>query len=736
MARRRSKLSVRQKLAAARKRNSLGQFLSTEKPASTATLEPVMNVASAATPPVSNAGESDQPQTQQTEIGLLESIGLRRKELGFETSDLDNYVVGMEGQKGVRSTIEEYISQNKQRFVGQDPASAAARELMDEATQLSEASIGASQDEAKRIYAKIQFIRELAKKTQGEQSDIAAKLDEIVAPVEEQLKKRTSFQEFIKEKAQTFRKTLPERLASKIPVVGGILGEFLKQKRETQEELERYSGGLQRSIARRGKRSGDIDISGGRVPRSGGVPGGVRASDIPGLMAGREDSTLGSIYKEISEIRKLLVDQFKPQTKELSDREAELESLGRQTPSAAGQPQQKSGGLLSGLAKLLGFGKQEGESGILGNLMSMISQRGLGRKASAVVSGAKSLGGKALGAVANIGSKAYGLIKDTPLVRDAKSIGGMVAKAGGKALGAAKTVGSSVVSATKGMGSSIAATAGKAGGWLSRAWGSVSGAVSNLNPAKAIGSTIKSSSGKILKAIVSIPGLGALITAGMGAIDLANIKNDSQITPDEKKEKIGVGLVKVLGSVLGSVGGGILGSMIPIPGIGTLVGTLGGEWVGSKIAESLGEAVGGRRIYDMVSSIPGVGSLIDVGGAEEQKTDKAAEGAAGEIAKASEVSTAAGQQGESQSSVVEGKISAPASPNTSLGKMVQQYNNEMNALDAEKAAAAGTAKPAAPSMNSVVQTKIQNTTNNFNDDLRLRNNEPTILTMQRASYSF
>lgn len=734
MARRRSKLSVRQKLAAARKRNSLGQFLSTEKPVSTATLEPVMNVASAAAPPVSNAGESDQPQTQQTEIGLLESIGLKRKELGFETSDLDNYVVGMEGQKGVRSTVEEYISQNKQRFVGQDPASAAARELMDEATQLSEASIGASQDEAKRIYAKIQFIRELAKKTQGEQSDIAAKLDEIVAPVEEQLKKRTSFQEFIKEKAQTFRKTLPERLASKIPVVGGILGEFLKQRRESQEELERYSGGLQRSIARRGKRSGDIDISGGRVPR--GVPGGVRASDIPGLMGGREDSTLGSIYKEVSEIRKLLVDQFKPQTKELSDREAELESLGTQTPSAAGQPQQKSGGLLSGLAKLLGFGKQEGEGGILGNLMSMIAQTGLGGKASAIVSGAKSLGGKALGAVANIGSKAYGLIKDTPLVRDAKSIGGMMTKAGGKALGAAKTVGSSVVSATKGMGSSIAATAGKAGGWLSRAWGSVSGAVSNLNPAKAIGSTIKSGSGKILKAIVSIPGLGALITAGIGAIDLANIKNDSQLTPDEKKEKLGVGLVKVLGSVLGSVGGGILGSMIPIPGIGTLVGTLGGEWVGSKIAESLGEAVGGRRIYDMVSSIPGVGSLIDVSGAEKQKTEKAAEGAAGEIAKASEVSTAAGQQGESQSSVVEGKISAPASPNTSVGKMVQQYNNEMNALDAEKAAAAGTAKPSAPSMNSVVQTKIQNTTNNFNDDLRLRNNEPTILAMQRASHSF
>jgi hypothetical protein len=735
MARRRSKLSTRQKLAATRKRDAMGRFMPIEKSASTATLESVMSPASAtAAPTVVSAENTQQTTDQPKEIGLLESIGIRRKEMGFETSELDKYVVGMEGQKGVRSTVEDYISQNRSRFLGQDPAAAAARELMDEATQLSEQSIGASYDEAKRIYAKIKFIRELAKKTQGEQSDIAAKLDEIVAPVEEQLKKRTSFQEFIKEKAQSFRKTLPERLASKIPVVGGILGEFLKQRRETQEELERYSGGLQRSIARRGKRNADIDIyAGGRIPRQ--MSGGTRASDIPGLISGREDTTLGSIYKEISEIRKLLVEQFKPQTKELSDREAELESLGIK-PTPASEKPQKSGGLLSGLAKLLGFGKQDGESGILGNLMSMLTETGLAGTGRGILSGAKKLGGKALGAIGSLGSKAFGLIKDTPLVRDAKSIGGMIGKAGGKVVGAAKTVGSSVASATKGMGTSIASTAGKAGGWLSRAWGSVSGAVSNLSPAKAIGSAVKSSSGKILKAIVSIPGLGALITAGMGAIDLASIKNDAEMSPDEKKEKLGVGLVKVLGSVLGSVGGGILGSMIPIPGIGTLVGTLGGEWVGSNIAEYLGEAVGGRKIYDMVSSIPGIGSLIDVGGAEQQKNEKAAEGAAAGIASASTVSTSQGEQGQNQSSVVEGKISAPASPNTSLGKMVQQYNNEMNALDAEKAAAVGTAKPAAPSVNSVVQTKINNTTNNFNDDLRLRNSEPTILTMQRASHSF
>ena len=35
-----------------------------------------------------------------------------------------------------------------------------------------------------------------------------------------------------------------------------------------------------------------------------------------------------------------------------------------------------------------------------------------------------------------------------------------------------------------------------------------------------------------------------------------------------------------------------------------------------------------------------------------------------------------------------------------------------------------------------VQNKISNTTNNFNDDIRIRNNEPTIKQMQASTIAF
>jgi hypothetical protein len=68
--------------------------------------------------------------------------------------------------------------------------------------------------------------------------------------------------------------------------------------------------------------------------------------------------------------------------------------------------------------------------------------------------------------------------------------------------------------------------------------------------------------------------------------------------------------------------------------------------------------------------------------------------------------------------------------------MMQQHNAEMSALEAERGTAAGTATKPSVSNNSVVQTKVSNTTNNFNDDLRIRNNEPTLKTMQMASHTW
>jgi hypothetical protein len=228
----------------------------------------------------------------------------------------------------------------------------------------------------------------------------------------------------------------------------------------------------------------------------------------------------------------------------------------------------------------------------------------------------------------------------------------------------------------------------------------------SLNPMKLIKGPIASGAGKIVKGIASIPGLGAIISGIMGAVDIASIKSNPDLSPDEKKDQIGRTIVGTLGEALGSVGGGALGTFIPIPGIGTLVGSLGGAWVGGKIAELLADQIGGKGIYDMVASIPGVGSLIEVGGAEDQKTKKEAGAEVNKVS--SGAAGSAGEGGASTSTMVEGKITAPATANTSMGRMVSQYSAEQNALsDARSAASAPAGGNTTNSAN--IQTKISTT---------------------------
>lgn len=706
-----------------------------------ASLDPVMGPRSAApapspTPPVAPPTQPS-AQAQPQSVNLLEALGLQRREMGFETSSIEEYVTGGRNRRGVRDVLQDFIDANAEKFNAEDPAAMAAFELMESAAKLSDESLNASQEEAVRIYAKLKFIRDLANKTQGEQSEVAEQLKTIIEPIEKQMKERASFRGFLKEKIQDFRKTLPERLVSKIPIVGGLLGDFFKQKRVNQEELEAFSTSIQRDVARRGRLTGNLSLPGtGRRQRGGvGPVGGTRASDIPGLgstTSGLEErenvletrraeafptATLKSIYKEVVIIRKSV---------------------------------QK-------IAKAKGVGDGEG------GLMDTIQNRLFGRKSrfgrlvrrgkiglKRLMRGVKARGGRLLNRFFGRNTKAgrllrRGRIGGKMLMRSAgRGIGRVASGVGrgisraasavGRGLGSvASTAGRGISGVASTVGRGIGSVASSAGGWLSRAWGSVSGAVSNLNPAKALGSAIKSGAGKVAKGIISIPGIGALLSAAMGAFDIASIKKDPDLSPEEKKEQIGKRLVGTLGEVLGSIGGGILGSLIPgigQTGIGTLLGSMGGAWVGGKIAELLADAIGGKGIYDMVASIPGIGSLIEVGGAEDQKEKTAAEQQVNK--------TTTGAEGQLVETQATGTISAPATPNTTVGRMANQLSAEQAALSEAQAAAAavGTATAAPVSNNSVVQTKINNTTNNFNDDLRIRNNEPTLKTMQMASHTF
>jgi hypothetical protein len=626
-------------------------------------------------PPIQtgNAPATDAAVAQQ--IGLLQALIRQRKSMGMETSELENYVIGTADKQGVRSVVERFISENRQKFDQDDPAGAAAYQLMKEAVVLSEGSLKASMEDAKMIYSRLRFIRELAKKTEGEQSDIATKLDEIIKPVEDQLKKRTSFGEFLKEKAQSFKKTLPERLAAKVPVIGGLLSGFLKDRRETLEDIEKYSGSLQETISRRGRKTSELDIDdlgGGSGRGMAARLGGTRASDIPGLDlsgAGKGvPSTLGAIHKEITKIRTMLESRFSPESdsSELKAREAELEGKGAGIVKKAigGKDGEKKGGILS---SILGTVKD-----FLGSTISTMLGSGVGKRVMSMAGGAARLAGSAVRGTGGLISSGV------------KAVGGFAAKAGSAI-------------ANTGVGKAVGSAASKAGGFFGNMFGKAKDIVGSLNPVKALSSGIKSSAGKIAKSLVSIPGLGALINTAIGALNIGYIKNDPNLSTDQKKEQIGRTLVGTLGSVLGGLGGGALGTALGP--LGTIAGSIGGSYLGELVANSIADAIGPKGIYDLVESIPGVGSLISV------EDTKAAEEAA--------------------------KITAPASPNTTVGKMVSQYSAEQSALGAAKAeAAAGTATAAPTVNNSAVNTRVSNITNNFNDDLKIRNNEPTLKTMQ------
>jgi hypothetical protein len=253
---------------------------------------------------------------------------------------------------------------------------------------------------------------------------------------------------------------------------------------------------------------------------------------------------------------------------------------------------------------------------------------------------------------------------------------------------------------------------------------------------KALSGAIRSAGPKVGKALLSAPGVSSLLETAVRSINIAGIKSDPSLSVDQKKEQIGKQITGLLGGILGSIGGaalvGTLGSAIPVAGTaaGAIVGSGAGGWIGGWLGEQLGDILGGRGIYDLVSSIPGIASLIEVSSAEDQKDKAQTE------AQVSKTAASAGAEGQTIGTEATGTISAPATPNTTVGKMVQQHNAEMSALEAERGAAAGTATKPSVNNNAVVQTKVSNTTNNFNDDLRIRNNEPTLKTMQMASHTW
>ena len=81
--------------------------------------------------------------------------------------------------------------------------------------------------------------------------------------------------------------------------------------------------------------------------------------------------------------------------------------------------------------------------------------------------------------------------------------------------------------------------------------------------------------GSAIKSVASKAGvIGSVASAGIGAYKYLTADDSA-----ERKEAVGEGI----GGTIGSLAGGALGTLIPIPGVGTAVGAAVGGWLGSKI---------------------------------------------------------------------------------------------------------------------------------------------------------
>lgn len=586
---------------------------------------------------------------QETTVGLIEALLQQRQSMGYGGSSLEKYVIGGDGA-GVRSQINAYIRQNQGDFDPKDPAGAAAYELLQEAANLSEESLKASTVDAKQILKKIQFLRNVAQKTRGRQSAVANELQRIIAPVEAQLLKRASFSEYVKDQISNFRRTLPERLLARIPLVGKFFAGFLQQRRTATEELERYSERLGERIS---ERSGTYSL-----PK---MSGGTRASEIPGLGGNTDQAdygkgtvaTLGAIYKEVVKIRTMMESKQTPEsdTAELRARESELES--RKLAEKAKQ---------MGATPIAG----KGGEGFLSSLLSNSLGSALG---SALGSFLGSLGPTLIGALTKLG----------PLL-----------------LGALAGIGKTLVA---GIVAAVGAAIGAGLAWL------VNSGVDAI--------------------------FGTHLAEAMGQLDTYTFGDAFRDAKHEAAEKRAQEKLERETSTKEY----IANQSQDIRRLPRLV--LDKKLSGAEAIDLLSvheRAYGVNADTERIrQSIKASAALVDPNMSPEQKAAaiNSARSAVSSALIPSPISV--NTTNNSNAAVV-----STTSANTTVGRTISQYSNEREALALAKTemeyTKAGTGST--PTINNQsVHNNMRTVVNNYNDDLRIRDNEATLKQMQRESIS-
>ena len=127
--------------------------------------------------------------------------------------------------------------------------------------------------------------------------------------------------------------------------------------------------------------------------------------------------------------------------------------------------------------------------------------------------------------------------------------------------------------------------------------------LNKLNPAKAMGTWLKSNGSKFIGKLLKFPVIGSILEGIFANSDIKDMIADKNISKEALSQAVGKRTVEGLGGVLGSIGGAALGSLIPIPGVGTFLGGMAGDFAGRWLAGAIADNVGAKPVGDAVLSM-------------------------------------------------------------------------------------------------------------------------------------
>ena len=319
---------------------------------------------------------------------------------------------GTDSKPGTRADKNKLIADKPYLFDKSTVEGRTAHELLNEAVSLSELSLTASQKDANSILGRLLYLEKTAKAAGGDDDDVAKLILSIIGPVKTAMAKKATFSSFTEKRIGDYVSSIPEMLIRKIPGIGGVLGDYMKQQKDRRDaELDeeklmarrisegksrgRYSDDARNSKSKKAVSDYSNDTSSATPIKpvsdysndtSSATPikpvsddtsspmadiGGSRASELDASNISSA-MCLDEILKEVIDIRKLLHESLDPEESSLTGREKQFETPNMKKAKALKPDAMKEGGMASAGGSWLDSLLSGGMAGLVVSLIPMI----------------------------------------------------------------------------------------------------------------------------------------------------------------------------------------------------------------------------------------------------------------------------------------------------------------------------------------------------------------------------